>query len=163
MKIHQYCAMKVKSQQGLSKHQRTSKRCIWLQRSLESKGNKIQDSKPSALKPGPTAKRKGVLDQEHSKPAAKRTVVLDNVTMQKLALSASSDKALLETLAKQALRNPVHYHIQGHITRNRVHYLACTMIHRLIRELQWMRKRDCWMIKKNRIVRKETKPKRVGT
>jgi hypothetical protein len=34
----------------------------------------------------------------------------DNVTMQKLALSAGSDKALLETLAKQALRNPVQMH-----------------------------------------------------
>jgi hypothetical protein len=102
--------MKVKSQQGLSKHQRTSERCIRLQRSLESKPNKTEDSKPSALKPGPTEKRKGVLDQEQSEPAAKRTVVLDNVTMQKLVLSAGGDKALLETLAKQALRNPVQVH-----------------------------------------------------
>jgi hypothetical protein len=92
--------MKVKSQQELSKHQRTSKRCIRLQRSLESKPNKTEDSKPSALKPGPTDKRKGVLDQEHSELAAKRKVSLDNVTMQKLVLSAGSDKALLETLAK---------------------------------------------------------------
>jgi hypothetical protein len=108
----EYCGKKVKTQDGLLRHQRYSTECIQSRKQQEFIAKGGQEATASGKdkfeikkKFVPLGKRKVDLDEEDSKPPAKMPMVLDMVTMQRLTKIAGSDKGRLNDLMRKELQD----------------------------------------------------------